>query len=175
MAIVFPEGTQNYPGDTTRGTEHALNTNSSVTWTSIPQHVQRITISWRSMSQSTNNRIKVRIGDNNGSYQSSGYEGTSQHINQSGGAGGRRESDAFEIYGPTNSYFNHGHATLTLLDDGQSDTWVWSFISGQYNSEHVSHGGGFKTLAPNYYLDKVQLFTSGGTFDSGFATLQYNF
>ena len=176
MAINFPEGTQNFPGNTVRGTEHALNSNSNVTWTSIPQGVQKITLSWRTMSMNGNNRIIVRLGDTSSSgYYSSNYEGTSQHINQSGGAGGRRESSGFEIYGPDASYYGHGHGTLTLLDDGQADTWVWSYISGQYNGEHVSHGGGYKTLGSGYELDSVQLLTTSGTFDSGYATLQYHF
>ena len=176
MAIVFPEGTQNFPGTTFRGTEHALNSNSNVTWTSIPAGVEKITISWREMSMAGNYRILVRLGDNSSTgYYSSGYEGSAQHINMSGGAGGRRESTGFEIYGNNASYYNHGIATLALLDDGQADTWVWSYISAQYNSEHISHGGGYKTLGAGYELDSVQLLVTGGTFDSGYATLQYSF
>ena len=176
MAIVFPEGTQNYPGNTVRGSEHALNTNSAVTWTGIPNFVQKIIISWEMMSHNSTARIFLRLGDSSGNYKTSGYEGTSQHVNQSGGAGGRRETTAFEIYGGTAaSYYNHGHGILTLRDDGQSDSWVWSYMSGQYNSEHVSHGGGYVNLTAGYYLDRIQLAPSAGSFDSGYATLQYQF
>lgn len=176
MAIIFPDGTQNFPGTTFRGTEHTLNGNSSVTWTGLPAGIESFTISFDSMSQSGDNRVGIRLGDTSSTgYYSSAYQSVATHINWGGGTGGTDQSGYFEIYGPGRNYIFYGSARFYLNNDGQADVWVMEATGGHQAANHAWMGAGRKSLAANHTLDSVQLFTTSGQFDAGTATLQYSF
>ena len=176
MAINFPEGTQNYPGDTIRGTEHTLTSNSAVTWTGLPDGIQSFTISLDGLSQSGDNRVGVRLGDTSSTgYGTTSYISIATHINWNGGTGGNDQSGYFELYGPGAAYVFHGAARFYLNDDGQADVWVMEATGSHRPSNHAWMGAGRKSLASGHRLDSVQLFTTSGTFDAGKATLQYSF
>ena len=175
MAINFATGgTQQYPGNMVLHTKYNLNGNSTVQWSSIPAGVRRIMVSFQNVSHNSNaNRMVLRIGDNTSGYMTSNYTGTWMHENLSGGAGGRTQGAGFEFYQADASYKGHGIAHMILHDEGVNDLWVCTMVCGQEQSEHVVHGGGFRSLSNNVHLDRVEFNLQDGQWDDGSATLSY--
>jgi len=176
MGINFSTGTQSYPGNIVLHSEVALNGNSQANWTSIPQGVKSIVVSFSNISHNGNgNTLLIQIGDNVSGVLTSGYTGTWMHENLAGGAGGRTNRNGFEFYQQGTAYYGSGIAHLQLHDDGNTHYWVCTMVIGQQSSEHVVHGGGFRSLSgSSRYLDRVRFSTSTGNFDSGLATLSYS-
>ena len=177
MGINFATGgTQSYPGNQIKGTTHSLNGTSSATWESLPDGITNMLISFEEVSTSTDNVPQyVQLGDTGGGYITSGYTGTWIHENTGGSAGGRTQGSGFEIYQSGANYYSTGHCYLNLHVTGSYHKWVCTILAGQRNSEHVAHGGGFRTISGSSRLDKVQLVCSSGNWDSGSATLHYSF
>tara|TARA_R100000458_G_C8102912_1_gene128874 strand:- start:41 stop:574 length:534 start_codon:yes stop_codon:yes gene_type:complete len=177
MGINFATGgTQSYPGNQIKSTTHSLNGSSTAAWESLPDGITNIIVSMEEVSTGNNNvPYYIQIGDTDGSYITSGYEGTWIHENTGGSAGGREQGSGFEIYQSGNNYYSTGLCHLQLHVTGSYHKWVCTILHGQRNSEHVAHGGGFRTLSGSARLDRVRLSCSSGNFDSGSATLHYSF
>tara|TARA_R100000654_G_C2618031_1_gene117914 strand:- start:49 stop:582 length:534 start_codon:yes stop_codon:yes gene_type:complete len=177
MAINFPEGWQNYPANIVKMSTYTLANTSNNAWTSIPEGVQSITISFEEVSTYNNPAaFYVQIGDNVSGFLTSGYTGTWIHENPSGTAGGREQDAGFEIYQSGSSYYSTGHAHLSLQDTSSSHYWVCSILAGQQHSPHVAHGAGYKILSgSNRYLDRVRFSIASGVWDAGSVSLHYSF
>lgn len=139
---------------------------ASVTFSSIPASVKRITITFDGVSASGTDNILVQIGD------SGGLE-TTVYVSGAGGAANAgsyvtvTSTAGFIVYNPVAANAFYGHMVITRRD---SNSWVASH--SMMSTDRTSHGGGNKTLSAE--LDRVAiLFTGANTFDAGNFNIMY--
>ena len=142
---------------------------STLSFTSIPTNVRRITISAYDLSTSGTQKIKYRLGTG-GSAVTSGYHWTKM-IDQ-GGSGctvsHTSTGDGFEDFAQASGCVRHGSLVLTWVEDhiwvangqwGRTDVAAMHFIGG-----HVDVGGA---------VNMVEIALPSDTFDAGAIGLSY--
>jgi hypothetical protein len=140
----------------------------SVTFSSIPSWVQRVTVMFQGVSLSGTANFLVQIGA--GSVTSSGYIATSNGTNQANQTGGLSSTSGFPIRNAGGAAgLLSGHMVLTTLG---SYIWVSSH-NAKDSATECSFGGGDVTLAGA--LDRVVITTTNGTdtFDAGNINILY--
>ena len=144
-------------GATISGTAVATTSGTSVTFSSIPSWVKRITLSFAGVSLSGSSVPLVQIGDS--SIKTTGYLGSSS--SQSGTT--TNLSSGFLIVDPsvaTAGRLWQGILTIALLDSA-TNKYVATSKSGTSNSADGSSMGGYNTLTT--VLTQLKLTTVNGT------------
>jgi len=152
-------------------TLQASTSGTSVTFSSIPSGVRRVTIMVSGMSTSGTSNVMVQIGDSGG-VEATGYLGAATTIagatpataNFTTGFGVQATTAAATI--------SHGSIVLELMD-AATFTWAARSIVGHSNATNISIGAGVKSLSAE--LDRVVITTVGGadTFDAGSINVSY--
>jgi len=149
------------------GTSQASTSGTSVSFTSIPSWVKRITIMFNGVSTNSTNIMQLQIGS--GSIDITGYSGSS----------GTRGGDSFNSTGfnlnrtQTAAVNGYGMAVLTTLG---SNIWVQSGIWAGSATDAPSFSAGGKTLSGA--LDQLRIIASAtgspsDTFDAGSINILY--
>jgi len=142
-----------------RATAVISTSGTSITFTSIPSWVKRITIAFAGVS-TTGTNFLVQIGA--GSVTTSGYAATSNQVaNDATATGGFASTSGFTVTNRSSVGTTSGIMTLINLTGNQ---WVSSHAIKQ-STTYISTGGGDVTLGGN--LDRVVITTeSEDTFDA---------
>ncbi len=154
----------------TRGTAVASTSGTSITFSSIPSWVKKITVMFSGVSTNGTAQILVQIGA--GSITTTGYLGTAC-INVTG-ATTNTNSTGFRIEPSdasiTVASVRHGTAVLTNIT---GNTWCFTCAHGHSNTNCSTYGGG--SLALSGTLDRVVITTTNGTdtFDAGSINIMY--
>ena len=153
------------------GTAQASTSGTSITFSSIPSWVKRITVMFNGVSTSGTSQVRIRIGPSGG-VETSGYLGTSQTAlatalnTQSFTAG-------FDLYdGSAAAAVRNGMFILSLLDSA-TNTWTAMANIGQSNEARSIVLGGVKPLAGVLSILSVTTVNGTDTFDAGSINILY--
>jgi hypothetical protein len=152
----------------TSGTAQATTSGTSVTFTSIPSWVKKITVMFNNVSTSGSSNLLVQIGS--GSVTSSGYTSVAAFSYATNGVNAASNTAGFIVTG-SNSAASLMNGIIQIAALG-SNTWIeqgcLSALTG------VSSSGG-TSPALGGALDRVVLTTVNGTdtFDNGSINIQY--
>jgi len=147
------------------------------TFTSIPNDVRQLRVSFHNLSTATTQRFKLQLGDSDG-LKGSGYTHTWAYTG-SGRSGGAYTNDSGFSSGGWNNHANiyiGGYFLITRLD-AQTETSNVMYLMqagfGLYNSGYTQFSFGHKELSSQ--ITQVSLRTDDGTnnFDSGVARIDY--
>ncbi len=149
------------------GTSQASTSGTSISFTSIPSWVKRITVMFNGMSLSGSANPLIQIGS--GSTDITGYVSTSVAVIDAASSAASSSTAGFIMRSATASNTNSGHMVLTNISGN-----IW--ISSHYiktATTTTSIGGGDKTLSG--VLDRVVITTTNGTdtFDAGSINILY--
>jgi hypothetical protein len=150
-----------------QGTSVASTSGTSISFTSIPSWVKRITVMFNGMSLSGSANPLIQIGS--GSTDITGYVSTSAAVIDASSSAASSSTAGFIMRSATASNTNSGHMVLTNISGN-----IW--ISSHYiktATTTTSIGGGDKTLSG--VLDRVVITTTNGTdtFDAGSINILY--
>lgn len=150
-----------------QGTSQASTSGTSITFSSIPSWVKRITVSFHGVSTNGTSNYLIQIGS--GSVTSTGYQSTSVGLP---GGGTQSSTAGLIISSANNANISYGQMVLTLVTN---NTWAASHTFGDYLSTFyvILGGGGSPNLSGA--LDRVVITTVNGTdtFDAGTINIQY--
>ena len=153
----------------TSGTAVASTSGTSITFSSIPSWVKRITFIFNEFSTNGGSHYLVQIGS--GSVTSSGYVSTGSSCNQASATGGTSSTAGFVVRnGVGASGLTSGILTIANVS---GNTWISSHTYKSSTTE-VGFGGG-SSPALSGSLDRVVLTTVNGTdtFDAGSVNIMY--
>ena len=152
----------------TLATAVASTSGTSITFSSLPSWVKRITVMFQGVSLSGTAHLLVQLGA--GSTAITGYIATSNGTNQASATGGVSSTSGFPIRTAVGAAgIASGHMLLTTLG---SNTWISSH-SAKDSTTECMWGGGDITLGGT--LDRVVITTTNGTdtFDAGTVNILY--
>jgi len=149
------------------GTAVASTSGTSISFTSIPSWVKRITVMFNGVSLSGTANPLIQIGS--GSTDITGYVSTSVAAIDASSSAASSSTAGFIMRSATASNTNSGHMVLTNIS---GNIWISSHCI-KANTTSVSIGGGDKTLSG--VLDRVVITTTNGTdtFDAGSINLLF--
>jgi hypothetical protein len=151
----------------TAATAQSPTTGTTVTFTSIPSWVKRITVMISGVSLTSNDYFGIQLGTSSG-YESSGYLGAYSSLPSGGAIGGSNLSSSFIVGGFNATYTSNGLATICLVS---STTWAFNSVTGSTGASLVITCGGTKAVATT--LDRLQIIANSGTFDAGTINILY--
>ena len=147
-------------GQLLRGTTQATTSGTSITFSSIPSWVKRITVMLNGVSTNSTSNYQIQIGA--GSVTNTGYVS---------GCGAATSTTGFVIASNfTAATTQSGSAVLTTLG---SNVWVNTSVTGASGGNAPTAGTGYITLSGT--LDRVVVTTVNGTdtFDAGSINILY--
>jgi hypothetical protein len=167
--VTVPEGAV-YNG-LQQGTAVATTSGTSITFSSIPSWVKRITVMFNGVSTSGTSLVQVQIGS--GSVTTTGYTSYANYAGGANASGGGTSTTGFLVDDTANASSTR-FGSLVLVNIG-SNIWV-SAGSGGLVASSAYYGfssGGSITLSGT--LDRVVLTTVNGTdtFDNGSVNIIY--
>lgn len=150
----------------TAATAQASTSGTSISFTSIPSWVKRITIMFNANSTNGSSNRLIQIGA--GSTTTSGYTSSSFAATNSPPAT-TNSSSGFVMWCDSSSFTLSGHMVLTNVS---GNIWVSSHV-GKVSLTQAVMGGGDVTLSGT--LDRVIITTVNGTdtFDAGSINILY--
>ena len=153
------------------GTAVASTSGTSITFSSIPSWVKRVTVNISGVSMSGTSNLRFRIGPVAG-VETSGYLGTSVGFGATTLASVQFTAGFDVNDGGTAASVRNGSFVFSLLD-AATNTWSMSGTQGQSNTNNASFIGGSKPLAG--VLSVLSMTTTNGTdtFDAGSINIQY--
>lgn len=141
-------------------TPQATTSGSSKDFTGIAAGTKHIMVAFSGVGTDGSNGVQVRIGDSGG-VETTGYTGS--------------DTTSFKIFPSANGHETQIHGIMHLiLANDSSNTWVASFAGYDgYASNRLTleASGGTKSLSG--VLDRVQILTTGDTFDGGAVNVIY--
>lgn len=152
----------------TAATAQASTSGTSITFTSIPSWVKRITVMFSAVSTNGTSKVQVRLGS--GSITTSGYTCTGTLYGGSNTTTGESITTGFLIGGGDSSHSMIGLGTCCLVS---GNTWVWSSNISISTGNYLFASAGNITLSG--VLDRISVTTINGTdaFDAGSINILY--
>lgn len=149
----------------TSGTAQASTSGTSITFSSIPSWVKRITVMFSGVSTSGTANIQIQIGS--GSVTTTGYVSGSWTNNTSTANATTGMLVTAVVAASTNM---SGVSTIATLG---SNTWAYNSVTGGGSAGYNNMGSGYVTISGT--LDRVVITTVGGTdtFDAGSINILY--
>ena len=150
-------------------TSQASTSGTSITFTSIPSWVKRITVMLQGVSTSSTSPVQIQIGS--GSFITTGYI---SYIGVAGGAttGSITTGFAYDQASGAATWLRSGTMVLTNIS---SNTWIQSIAAGFFDGTkgYGLAGGGYLALGGT--LDRVRITTVNGTdtFSAGSINILY--
>lgn len=144
------------------GTVQATTSGTTITFSSLPTSLDRITILLDQLSLDASTDLLLQIGDSGG-LETSGYV-SSSNTSTTAGQTGSTSTAGFVVYLSSTSSLISGSIMLFRVD---GNDWVCQHSMGIDTNGTQIGGGGAKTLSGD--LDRVALTTVSGTanFDAG--------
>jgi hypothetical protein len=151
------------------GTAVASTSGTTITFTSIPSWVKRITVMFNGVSTSGSSAVLVRIGTSSG-IATSGYIGAGSAFTS--GTPSVANSTAGFLVEPSPGSGSTAYGSC-VINNLTSNTWVAAFNVAYGDAPYVGVGAGSVNLGAT--LDRVQLTTGNGTdtFDAGTINILY--
>lgn len=151
----------------TAGTAVASTSGTSITFSSIPAWVKRITVMLNGVSTSGTSFIELRLGS--GSITSTGYISRASVITNA--VGSRSSTSGMAI--DTNNVASSTRTGTAVFTNISGNTWIMSFVGDEESTTMTLLGSGSVTLSGT--LDRVALTTVNGTdtFDAGSVNILY--
>ena len=152
----------------TSGTAVASTSGTSITFSSIPSWVKRITVMFTGVSTSGTSNYLIQVGS--GSVTTSGYLGTVSNVANASNPGTNNFSGGFLINASGATNVCHGALTIYLVT---GNTYIASGVFAHSSSANVFSLAG--TIALSGVLDRVVITTVNGTdtFDAGSINILY--
>ena len=149
-------------------TAQSSTSGTSITFTSIPSWVKRITVLLNGVSTNGTSKIIVRAGA--GSLTTSGYTSTATLYGGTNTTTGEGSTAGLLISGGDASYVSVGIGVLCLI---ASNVWVWSSNVNVSSGNYLYAGAGSIGLSGT--LDRISVTTVNGTdaFDAGSINILY--
>lgn len=156
----------------TAGTSQATTSGTSVSFTSIPSWVKRITLMLNGVSTNGTSAPQVQVGS--GSFLTTGYLGSNSVIVNGSSPAAVTFTSGFGVgvntFNWTASAVAHGAIVLTLQS---GNTWVCSGVVGRSDAaaQYLTNG----VISLSGALDRLRLTTVNGTdsFDAGSINILY--
>lgn len=152
-----------------QGTAVATTSGTSITFSSIPSWVKRITFIFNEFSTNGSAHYLVQIGS--GSATTTGYVSTGSSCNQASATGGTNSTNGFVVRNATGA----GGSTSGIMTivNVSGTTWISSHTFKSATTE-VGWGAG-SSPAIGAAIDRVVLTTTNGTdtFDAGSVNIIY--
>jgi hypothetical protein len=155
----------------TQGTAVASTSGTSVTFSSIPSWVKRITVNLLGVSTSGTSNLRFRIGPVAG-VETSGYLGASLGFAASSVAT-INFTAGFDVNDSGAATAVRNGAFVLSLADSATNTWTIQGTQGQSNSTFGSSIGGQKPLAGSLSVVSVTTVNGTDTFDAGSVNIIY--
>jgi hypothetical protein len=151
----------------TSGTAVASTIGTSISFTSIPSWVKRITVMFNGVSTSGTANILFQLGS--GSATTTGYLGASSTIDAST-ASSTNYTTGFGLSTASAANLIYGSIAFCNLT---SNSWTGSGVFARSNTTNTTTSAGFISLSGT--LDRVVITTSNGTdtFDAGSINILY--
>ena len=151
-----------------QGTAQASTSGTSITFSSIPSWVKRITVIFTGVSTSGTNNYLIQVGS--GSVTTSGYLGATMNANNGSSPGVTSLSSGFTLATASAANVCHG-ALIIYLATGNTYIATGNFAHSSSTNVFLLAG----TIALSGVLDRVVITTVGGTdtFDAGSINIQY--
>jgi hypothetical protein len=170
MSITLDGSNLTTVGVINSATAQASTSGTSITFSSIPSGVKRITVMFSGLSSNGSSDYLVRLGTSGGVI-SSGYLGSSSLVSASGVTAstyttGFGMSQASEGTG----YVGHGIMTICLLT---GNTWVASGTLNESDAARGSFFGSSVTLSGTATTVTVTTVNGTDTFDAGSINILY--
>ena len=170
MSITLDGSNLTTVGVINSATAQASTSGTSITFSSIPSGVKRITVMYAGLSTNGSSDILVRLGTSGG-VVSTGYL-VSAVLSSNGGTTASTFTTGFAIYQNSQGTAYVGHGLMTICSLG-SNTWCATNVAGESDASRGSYFGG--SLALGGTLDRVVITTVNGTdtFDAGSINILY--
>ena len=150
------------------GTAVASTSGTSITFTSIPNWVKRVTVMFSGVSISSTASIQAQLGS--GSVTTSGYVTGTGYITSSNSNAITTVTSGIPIYGLGAAYAYTGAFTFTLLNSS-TNLWVCNASFNATSSYFVTSAG---SITLSGVLDRLRITTtSTDTFDAGSINILY--
>lgn len=174
MGLIFGNGTAFYmfntkinPGSLNSGTMQATTSGATITFSSIPDWVKRVTILFAGLSSSgSGDNYNVQLGD------SGGLENTGYYWQHSVGTAANNDSSQ-RAFSTQNGAVTYSGRILIEQIDSATNLWlITCHVAGTSSGTVVvQHSIGYKALSAT--LDRVALLVSAGAFDAGSMNILY--
>lgn len=156
-------------GTITRGTAVTPGAVTSVTFSSIPSWVKRITLHFSGISLSGTDHFLIRLSTG-GTFASTGYTSASNYPTVGGTSGGTSSTAGAVLYGADAANTLSGSYAFTNIT---GNTWVGTGLHIYDNSNTLALNTGKVTLGGT--LDGIRILSSGAnTFDAGTINVTYS-
>jgi hypothetical protein len=149
------------------GTSVASTSGTSISFTSIPSWVKRITVMFTNLSTNGSSFMQIQLGTSGG-LTTSGYAGTSSYV---GGGGGTGTSLTTGLPLATVSA-GDSRAGTVVITNITGNTWTSSGVNGQPNG-YAQFGGGFIALSGTLTQLAINMANGTDAFDSGTINILY--
>jgi len=154
-----------------QGTAQASTSGTSITFSSIPSWVKRVTVNISGVSTNGTSLLRFRIGPVAG-VETSGYLGSTTGFAATTLAS-IQFTAGFDVNdGATAAAVRNGSFVFSLLD-AATNTWSMSGTQGQSNTNNAAFIGGSKPLAGTLSVLSMTTINGTDTFDAGKINIQY--
>lgn len=140
-------------------TAAAANSGSSVTFSTLPTWVKRITWEFAAVSSDGGNNLLIQVGDVSGGMKTSGYVGAASLFADGAATAIDNPTTGFGIKIGAAAAVVHGSVTLTLLNPA-TYTWLASGVLARSDAARSITVAGYVVLPG--VLDRTRIVTSGG-------------
>lgn len=142
---------------------------TSVTFSSIPAWVKRITVLSQGLSTNGTSNIQIQLGTSGG-FVTSGYLGSCSFAGATNSCGGSNFTAGLPLGTNGSGDVRHGSVVINNIT---SNTWVATGISAQSNNTYSQFSGGSIVLSGT--LTQLKIMTANGTdtFSAGTFNILY--
>ena len=171
MSITLDGSNLTTVGVINSATAQASTSGTSITFSSIPSGVKRITVMFSAFSTNGTSDFLVRLGTSGG-VVSTGYLGSSSVV--SSGVASTAFTTGFGIaqYNQGTGYVGNGMMTICLLNSS-TNIWVQSGTMGESDGARSAFFGGSVTLSGVVTTVTITTVNGTDTFDAGSINILY--
>lgn len=172
MSIVLDGDNLTTVGNLNTRTAVASTSGTSITFSSIPSGVKRITVMFQGVSTSGTNVPLLQLGYSGG-FETSGYLSTGSAVFAASACTSVAQTTGFAIgAGTASTVIFHGAIQVTLLN-ASTNTWCASGVLSRSDVAVVWNCGGSKSISGT--LDRIRVTTVGSTdtFTAGSINILY--
>ena len=153
-----------------QGTAQASTSGTSITFSSIPSWVKRITVMFNGISTNGTSNIQIQIGS--GSVVTTGYSSSYSQFGGSNQTSGSNTTTGFGLV--VNGAATQTYSGVATISNISGNNWVYSSLLNTNGTTFLDAGAGNST-ALSGTLDRVVITTVNGTdtFDAGTINILY--
>lgn len=156
-------------GTLNSGTAQSSASGTSITFSSIPANVRRITVMYSGMSTNGTSTVQVQLGTSGG-LKTSGYTGVAMYIGGVNSCGGTSNTTGLPMVNPGAADVYSGSLIITNLS---GNTWVCMGANGHSNNNYGHLSGGDVTLSGTLTQLAINMANGTDAFDAGTINILY--